>query len=116
MTRFRNIAPRLAFGAALLAAVFSGAAPAIAAMEGRDFPTAIAADAADVMAKYGGVVIDVESRFAAPSPNFFGCGVVKHEAKVSADHRTFNYTPCAVPVVKVYPPTPSTGIAGQGRP
>jgi hypothetical protein len=101
---------RRSLGAAAIACLL--AAPAMAGVEIPPYPTAIAADAAEMMAKYGGVIIDVESRFAAPSPTYFGCGVVKHEANVAADHRTFNFTACAVPTVKTYvPSTPPVGVA-----
>jgi hypothetical protein len=108
-------AARSVLGAAAIIAAL--AAPAMANVEVPAYPTAIAADAAEMMAKYGGVIIDVESRFAGPSPTYFGCGVVKHEAKADPDHRTFNFTACAVPTVPVYyPPTPSTGAAARNRP
>lgn len=97
-------AVRRSLGAVAIACAV--AAPAMAEVEIPQYPTAIAADAADVMARYGGVVIDVESRFAAPSLDYFGCGTVKHEAKAAMDKRTFNYSDCATRAIKVeLPPT-----------
>ena len=102
--RSRIRAASTILGAAAIAAAL--AAPASAATEALPYPTAIAADAAEMMAKYGGVVIDVESRFAAPSLDYFGCGTVKHEAKAAIEKRTFNYTDCATRAIKVeLPPT-----------
>lgn len=108
-------AARSVFAAAAITTAL--AAPALANVQIPDYPTAVAADAAEMMAKYGGVIIDVESRFAAPSPTYFGCGVVKHEAKADPNYRTFNFTACAVPTVNTdVPLTPSAGVAGGNRP
>jgi hypothetical protein len=102
--RSRRRAAYTILGAAAVAAAL--AAPASAAPEALPYPTAIAADAAEMMAKYGGVVIDVESRFAAPSLDYFGCGTIKHETKASMEKRTFNYSDCASRAIKVeLPPT-----------
>lgn len=83
--------------AALAAAALSLAAPASAAVDDAKYPKAVAADAADMMAKFGGVVIDVETKFPGRALDFYGCGVIKHdiEKTLSNDERDRNFTRCA---------------------
>jgi hypothetical protein len=59
------------------------AAPA-AAVDHTQYPSAIAADAAAMMAKFGGVVIDVQTRFPGDKRAFtaVGCADVKRDPQV----------------------------------
>jgi hypothetical protein len=81
---------------ALLAGGFAGSAAA--GVEPSDYPTAVAADAAEMMAKYGGVVIDVETRFPGENRalNFVGCSAVKRDPQLllDGDDRAYNFTHC----------------------
>lgn len=87
--------------AALAAAALSLAAPASAAVDHAKYPTAIAADAAEMMAKFGGVVIDVETKSPGKGVlDFNGCGVVKRDADklVPSGRRDRNFTYCGINV------------------
>jgi hypothetical protein len=100
MTRFADtLFSRSLSAATLAAAAITLAAPAWATTDPTRYPTAVAGDAAEVMAKYGGVVIDVETLFPGENRalNFLGCGVHKrdHTPDVSADEEQYQFTRCA---------------------
>ena len=90
-----TITLRSMFGAAALAAVaLALAAPASAAVDSyKQYPTAVAADVAEVMAKFGGVVIDVETKFPGRALDLRGCGIIKHDT-MPTDQRVYNFTHC----------------------
>lgn len=98
MTRLADAFRPASLGAAALAIALGLAAPAQAATDYTRYPTAVAANAAEVMAQYGGVVIDVETLFPGENRalSFIGCGVQKRDPDrlLPPDEQDYNFTRC----------------------
>jgi hypothetical protein len=100
MTRTAACPLRTFLAVPLLAVLAAGlVTPAVAGVDYTQYPTAVAANAAEMMAKFGGVVIDVETRFPGENRaiSHVGCSAVKRDPQLvlSEGDRAYNFTHCA---------------------